>query len=150
MISRSGLLSSASTALLALYCCCIVATRLGAEPLGDDPTSDAGFCSSWLDFSPSIDFKKDQEISITLDRSGPNPTKRIYVRLVPENGSFNSDKIGISTVTINDAVVKIKLAKDYLHIKQLSIHGGINPFGGHPMPSNAGTDCPIMLSAERK
>src|SRR5205085_1993944 len=120
------------------------------SPLGDNIVNNSTFCSSWIDFDPPIEFKRDQNISITLDRSGPNPTRRIYVRLMPANSSPDSDNIGISTLDITGTVVNIKLLRDYKNIKQLSIHGGTNPFGGgkHPLPSNAGTSCPIIISAD--
>lgn len=109
--------------------------------------SDPTFCASWIDFSPT-NFQANTEIWITLDRTEGNPTHRIYVRLHPENASYNADKIGIANIDVNSDVVKIKLSRSYSNITQISVHGGLNPFGAHPMPSNKGTECPIIVSAE--
>jgi hypothetical protein len=118
--------------------------------LGDVPVNDEEDCSSYVNLKPPVDFSKDQEIWITLDRSDKNPVKEVYVRLVPVSSGYTSDAIGLTVVKISDDLTKIRLGNDYRQIKQLSIHGGLNPFGKHPMPLNTGTSCPNMLSVELK
>ncbi len=127
-----------------------VAMPVYCGTLGDVPVNDDANCASYVDLEPPVDFSKDQEVWITLDRSDKNATKEVYVRFVPTNGSFNSDAIGIAIVKLTDDIIKIHLTKDYHQIKQLSIHGGLKPFGKHPMPLNAGTACPNMMSVEIK
>jgi hypothetical protein len=122
-----------------------------SDPIGNIPKEDTPDCSSYVNIDPLMDFKSGQTIRIKLDMSGTNPTKKIYVRLVEKDGSYDNDQIGIGKIDlskIKDDIVEIKLKRNYDHIKQLSIHGGLKPFGTQTLRENAGTSCPIMLEAE--
>jgi hypothetical protein len=131
-----------------LFLAGVTTQRLQAEEqLGGVPQSDASFCSSWIDFEP-MSLPAGKKIFITTDRSGPNPTSRILVRIHRHGSGYSSDAISIADRKITQIVETFELPKTYPDIDQISIHGGMNPFGNHPMPSNQGRACPIMTSVE--
>jgi hypothetical protein len=113
-------------------------TACHSEPLRGTVGSSSKFYSGWIDLQQLTDFHRDDILKITVDRRIPNPASEIYVRLLPKDGSADDDDEGAGIYRVTGPVVEIKLDKDYSQIRQISIHGGPNPFGAHQLPPDNG------------
>lgn len=120
-----------------------------SESLGTNFRSspEAAHCSSWLDFGPRA-IKSGKEIWIKLRPSVGKRVRQIYVRLLEVGANAGDDKIGLGIHDVHAVGehIKIPVIEDHENIRQLSVHGGDNPFATQVLVP--GNGCPILESAQ--
>lgn len=83
--------------------------------------------SSWIDLTP-MDFKEND--SLILDVAGASI---LLVRLLDINGSPDQPVGIIGKYEVKNGIVSVSISQSYTGIKQISVHGGENPFGKYPL-----------------
>jgi hypothetical protein len=103
------------------------------------PGANSGFNVTWLDLSTITSFTKGQKLHFYFQGSDP---KEVVVRFVPKNCSFGDPcEISCDIQHIEKHHLMIKLDQDYVDIKQISVHAGVNgvaffcPVDGGQVPS---------------
>ena len=94
------------------------------------------FGSGWLDLLPPINFKKGEKLRLWID----GDAQKVLVRLLPSR-SGPDDEVGLLPGIHNvesNKPVEITLSADYNDIKQISVHGGGNPWGHHSLGGDNG------------
>lgn len=93
--------------------------------------------SSWIDLDEPHNFKNGETVRISL---GGN-AKAVIVRLLSIKDDPNSPAgvVGRPVIIDENGVVIVKLDNDYNAIKQISVHGGENPWGVYPMAPGNGS-----------
>ncbi|MCA9466286.1 MAG: hypothetical protein KC643_12710 [Nitrospira sp.] len=92
--------------------------------------------SGWLDLHAPANFKSGDKLRLTISGSA----KKFKVRLLPRGkapdtpagmleGKFSAPK---------NEVLEIILKKDHPNVKQISVHGGPNPWGKYPLGGDNG------------
>ena len=131
--------------------CAVVAIALlvGVNPAYSEGELLAGqtgfseqFGSGWLDLAPATNFEKGTVLRLKIGGTA----KKILVRLLP-NGQFPGSSVGIigDAVTVpEDRIVEVKLDFSVKEVIQISVHGGPNPWGMHPLGASNG---PATLEA---
>lgn len=92
--------------------------------------------SGWLDLNTPTDFKQGDMLRI---RVGGN-ARKIVIRLLPE-GEKPDDPVGFEACDVpvpESRVVERTLGQDHPRIKQISVHGGPNPWGLCPLGGGNG------------
>lgn len=96
--------------------------------------------SAWIDFDKPMNFRRGDRLRISL---GGNASK-VIVRLLSVREDANSPAGVVGrpmSVDLNGEVV-VELHNDYTGIKQISVHGGENPWGVYPM--QPGNGAPVI------
>ena len=86
------------------------------------------FGSSWIDLSSPMDFKEND--SLILDVAGAS---KVLVRLLVINGSPDQPVVIIGQYTVVNGQASVFIKQSYIGIKQISVHGGENPWGRYPL-----------------
>jgi hypothetical protein len=100
--------------------------------------------SGWLDLVKVTSFHEGDKLKLKI---GGTATK-IVVRLL-EKGASPDEPVGIDGGIVDvpkSKVVEIALQDDHTDVTQISVHGGINPFGLYPL--GGGNGPAALLSAE--
>jgi hypothetical protein len=97
------------------------------------------WCSGWIDLQRITDFKNGDTLII---RVGGTAT-RVLVRLLARGEDPNSSSgiIGDARKIPSSRIIKVVLESDYDQIKQISVHGGPNPFD---VPLGQGNGCATL------
>ena len=108
-----------------------------AETLKGKIGTSSKWGSGWIILDKSVDFKRGDKIKLLLGGTA----KKVLVRFLA-NGETADKPIGIEGGVINvpkNKIVLITISKEYKNVKQLSVHGGRNPWGLYPLGDNNGT-----------
>ena len=129
------------------FVACILSSRLVyAEPLRGHIGAASVWKSGWLDLDPPVDFRSGDIIRLKIGGTA----ERIIVRFLTV-GESPGDPVGIEggalPVQGADRTVDLTLKGDHPQTKQISVHGGSNPWGLYPLGENNGPA--TILSAER-
>jgi hypothetical protein len=91
--------------------------------------------SGWLDLATMSDFKKDEQLRITVGGSA----QKVVVRLLSRRDSPDSASgiLGVFSVPKNKSVL-VTIDGDYSGVIQLSVHGGSNPWNMFPLGGGNG------------
>jgi len=102
------------------------ATRTRWQTLMGTTESSARWYSSWLDLPVPLDFESGDVVRLTLCGAA----ERVLVRLLPISASPGSDAgmIWRAYEIATDRTVEITLRQDHPQVKQISVHGGPEPF----------------------
>lgn len=84
--------------------------------------------SAWIDLTSPLDFKVND--SLLLDVAGAS---KVLVRLLHINGSPDQPVGIIGQYTVVNGEVIVCVTQSYSGIKQISVHGGANPWGKYPL-----------------
>ena len=100
---------------------------------------DLHWGSGWIDLAPTNFFKGDQ-----LQLSVGGTAKKVVVRLLedPLRADSSEGVVGVFAVG-QDRVVRVPIDADRRGIRQLSVHGGPNPWGQYDLGQGNG---PATLS----
>ena len=115
-------------------------TRLVGE-IGSSPR----WASGWIEFPTTVNFSRGDVLKLSI---GGSATK-IVARLLPKGVDPNLPESivgGIITVP-KDRVVELRLNADYREIRQVSVHGGSNPWDQFPL--GTGNGMATLLAIER-
>jgi hypothetical protein len=110
-----------------------------ADPVRGKTGSTSKYYSGWIDLQRLTDFHRGDKLRLTMDQRIHNPAKEIYVRLLAKDGSPNDEDEGAGTHPVKGPVVEVVLDKDYPQTRQISVHGGPNPFGTQQLSPDNGT-----------
>jgi len=92
--------------------------------------------SSWCDLQPAVDFEANSTIEIHID---PHGAGVVLVRLLSEGGNPDSpDGIIGGATPVTNGIIRIPLSQTYTNIKQISVHGGPDPWDYNLGVSNKG------------
>jgi hypothetical protein len=115
---------------LLVGCCSTLSTQIGAATttgaLNCRIGTSSQWGSSWCDLQPALDLAANSTIEIHID---PHGASVVLVRLLPEGGDPDSPNgiVGGATPVTNGTIL-IPLSETYTNIKQISVHGGPNPW----------------------
>jgi hypothetical protein len=106
--------------------------------------SSAKWRSGWLDLNRPTTFSSGSKLRLKIGGSA----KTVLVRLLPLGGSATEPEgiLGDAVSVPEDRVVEIELDHQRTEIKQISVHGGANPFGEYPLSPDNGAA--TLLHAE--
>ncbi len=117
-----------------------------AQPLKGDIGHSEHWGSGWIDLKTPTDFKRGDKVRLKIGGSA----KRIIVRFLPKDEQAD-DPVGIEGGAVPleraDRTVDITFQEDHLQTKQISVHGGTNPWGLYPLGEDNGPA--TLLRAER-
>jgi hypothetical protein len=113
----------------------ICATAQDWQKLGGELGSSETYKSGWLDLAPPLTFTKGEKLRITVGGTAV----KIIVRLLPV-GASPGDQTGIvGEYKVSDKrAVVVTLGEDHEQVKQVSVHGGPNPWGVWDLGGNNG------------
>jgi hypothetical protein len=100
--------------------------------------------SGWIDLGSITSFKRGERIKLIIGGTAKN----IIVRLLPK-GEKTDDPVGIEAGIVkvpDNRIVQITLTQDHPNIRQISVHGGPNPWGMYPLGDNGPA---TIVSVER-
>src|SRR5271165_3432372 len=120
------------------FVACILSSRfVYAEPLQGNVGVSPQWKSGWLDLDPPVDFRSGDIIRLKIGGTA----ERIIVRFLTV-GESPGDPVGIEggalPVQGADRTVDLTLKGDHPQTKQISVHGGSNPWGLYPLGENNG------------
>ena len=100
---------------------------------------DPHWASGWIDLAPTNFFKGDQ-----LRLSVGGTAKKVVVRLLedPRRADSSEGVIGVFPVG-QDRIARVTIDADHKEIRQLSVHGGPNPWNQYDLGEGNG---PATLS----
>src|SRR5271165_2632910 len=128
------------------FVACILSSRcVYAEPLRGHIGGSSMWKSGWLDLGPPVDFRSGDIIRLKIGGTA----ERIMVRFLTV-GDSPDDPVGIEGGALpvpSNRTVDLTLQHDYPQTKQISVHGGSNPWGLYPLGENNGPA--TILGAER-
>lgn len=107
--------------------------------------SSKQWCSGWIELRTTMNFHTGDTLIIHVGGTA----RRVIVRLLPSYGDANSPDIiigGPRALPVN-RTLKVILESDYENIKQISVHGGPEPFNISLGQDNG---CATLLSAVLK
>lgn len=119
--------------------------NLSAESLDGAIGSSSRWSVGWLDLEKITDFKKGDRLKITVGGTA----KKILLRFLPK-GADPNDPIGIDggpRQVPNSRVIEVVVESDHKNIRQISVHGGPNPWGDFPLGQDNGAA--TIINAER-
>lgn len=96
--------------------------------------SSSHWGSGWLDLATPIDFQKDTRLRVRVGGTA----KKIFVRILSKGISPDSSRgiVGGAITIPENRVVEVRLDVDRKGIKQISVHGGPNPWNKQLGPIN--------------
>ncbi|MDD5719232.1 MAG: hypothetical protein PHQ53_06055, partial [Candidatus Krumholzibacteria bacterium] len=111
-------------------------TKATGRVLAGEIGSSSQWGSGWLDLAMVTDFTKGDVLRLRIGGSA----KKVVVRLLPktEPQETSAGIIGGAVVVPESRVVEVILDTDRKFIKQISVHGGTNPWGKFPLGSSNG------------
>ncbi|HNW89670.1 MAG TPA: hypothetical protein PKN48_08390 [Bacteroidales bacterium] len=94
------------------------------------------FNSGFLDLKNNFDFLQGDSLVVNVGGTA----QKVLIRLLASNNDANSPTgiIGTGFIVNANRLVCIRLDQDYPAIKQISAHGGPNPWGIYPLGSQNG------------
>lgn len=94
------------------------------------------YMCGWLDLASVTDFYRGETLKLRIGGSA----KRILLRLLPQNIDPNSRSgiVGGPLVVPEGGQVVVMLEENHSSVKQISVHGGPNPFGLYPLGGGNG------------
>ncbi len=101
--------------------------RAGGEVLQGTYGASQEWKTGWLDLAAITDFRAGDTLELSLS----GPAVKIMVRLLEQDASADSPTgvLGDAMPVPSGHVVSVVLPSDYPRIKQISVHGGPNPWG---------------------
>ena len=120
-------------------------SAVSAQTLAGATGSSSQWGSGWLDLAPPVDFAKGEHLKLLIGGSAD----KILVRLLPRGASPDMP-VGIIGGAINvpkSRIVEVTIPEDRRQVIQISVHGGPNPWGEHPL--GGGNGPATIESAER-
>lgn len=91
--------------------------------------------SGWMDLSTPFNFNNGDILKVKVGSTA----NKILVRLLAVNEDPNSPVGIVGTYTVSgNREVTVNLTQNYTSIKQISVHGGSNPWGTYPLGINNG------------
>jgi hypothetical protein len=120
--------------------------ELRAETLEGSVGNSAKWGVGWLDLESFTDFKTGDQLEIRVGGTA----KRVLVRFLRKGASPDSPD-GIEGGPWNvpaNRVLTITLGQDRRRVGQISVHGGVNPWGTYPLGKGNGPA--TVISIERK
>lgn len=126
-------------ALLVALVSAVTAYSQTGEVLHGVVGKDLHWGSGWIDLAPTNLFKGDQ-----LQLSVGGTAKKVVVRLLedPLRADSSEGVVGVFLVG-QDRMVRVSIDADRRGIRQLSVHGGPNPWGQYDLGEGTG---PATLS----
>jgi hypothetical protein len=137
--------SRLSQVILFLVITVLSCDSLAQTTLNGNIGSSGQYGSGWIDLFSMQNFKKGDNIRLTIGGSA----QKILVRLLSA-GQFPEQPVGIlpgkdpekgnafvTKVPIN-RIVLVKLDSSYSNVIQISVHGGPNPWGQFPLGASNG------------
>ena len=120
-----------------------------AEPLPGHSASSEGSCSSWLDLPGLIDFRHGEVLGFEIGSNGSARVSKVLIRFLPKNGNPESDAGVDGSIDLpqSDGMVQYTLREDHPSTVQISVHGGLNPWGKYPLVE--GNGCPKLERINR-
>lgn len=102
--------------------------------LDGETGSSSQWGSGWLDLATPTDFAKGTRLRVRVGGTA----KKIYVRLLAKGVSPDSSRgiVGGAVTVPENRVVEVRLDVDRKGIKQISVHGGPNPWNKQLGPTN--------------
>lgn len=110
-------------------------SRPQAETLSGPIESSTVWGSGWMDLAPPVDFQAQDILRLKIGGTA----ERVYIRLLPLTASPDS-AVGIVGGAIEvppSRTVEISIPQDRPQVKQISVHGGPNPWR-KPLGANNG------------
>ncbi|MFZ0889549.1 MAG: hypothetical protein WA005_13930 [Candidatus Binataceae bacterium] len=137
---------STLTLVLGFALCVLSSGFLCAETLTGNVGWSYQWGSAWLDLNKPTDFKRGDTIRLKIGGTA----NKVIVRFLAE-GQAPDDPVGIEggalPIQRGERTVDVTLQEDHLRTTQISVHGGINPWGLYPLGETNGPA--TILSAER-
>lgn len=126
-------------ALLVVLASAVTASAQTAEVLHGAVGKDLHWGSGWIDLAPTSLFRGDQ-----LQLSVGGTARKVVVRFLedPQRADSPEGVVGVFTVG-QDRTVRVPIDADRKGIRQLSVHGGPNPWGQYDLGEGNG---PATLS----
>lgn len=135
--------SSVAVALLVLASSTMLGAR--AQSLAGPIDSSSRWGSGWMDLAPPVDFQKGEKLKVQVGGTA----KKVLVRLLPASASADSEAgvLGGAMDVPETRMLEVPLAQPHKQIKQISVHGGPNPWGKFPL--GGGNGSATIVSVER-
>ena len=140
-IFKRKMLSFCAVVAIALLVCARPAYSEG-EPLAGQTGYSEQWGSGWLDLAPATNFEKGTVLRLKIGGTA----KKILVRLLSKGHlpSVSDGIIGDAMTVPENRIVEVKLDFPVKEVIQISVHGGPNPWGEHPL---GGANGPATLEA---
>jgi hypothetical protein len=98
--------------------------------------SSSTWGSGWLNLKPPVDFTKGERLKLTLGGSAA----KVVVRLLPQDSQPDTTD-GVIPIVMSvpkTRVIEVVIPNNSPQVKQISVHGGSNPWGQFPLGSKNG------------
>ncbi len=105
------------------------------QKVSGKPGASARWGSGWIDVPTTTEFRKGERLRISIGGAASN----VLIRIL-RSGEAADDPTGIVgefTVPANRNV-EVVLGEDLKRVKQISVHGGPNPWGRFPLGGGNG------------
>jgi hypothetical protein len=134
---RSRRLILLSSILLVAVAIDILRAQSPGTTLRGTSESSPTWGSGWLNLTPPIDFRKGERLRLTLGGSAT----RVVVRLLPKDSQPDTtDGVIPSVMSVpKTRVIEVVIPNDSPQVKQISVHGGSNPWGQFPLGNKNGS-----------
>jgi hypothetical protein len=105
------------------------------KPIEGTPGSDSRYGSGFIDLTPVVDFMHGEKLKLQIGGSA----KKVVLRMLPAGANPNEPVGIVGTFAVpSGGVLIVTLDAEHPHTKQISVHGGPNPWGMYPLGGSNG------------